>query len=141
MARTWLVGWLSLSFAWLSHEIITFGINWGYLTGERQLGYGIYPSSLQGIILEALAICGGGALLLAAFGHFLRAKPIKVFILASAWLLFCIWGYVVTAYGYRSDFGATWRFHEPFWGLMYSVWMTPLITVLALGAFVWALRE
>jgi hypothetical protein len=141
VAKVWAAGWLSLSAAWLFHEILTFGFLHGYLIGERQLGFGIYPASLGGIILEALFFCAVGSVLFAVLAFALKSSDARLPILGAVWLALCGWAFMETAVGYRSDFGATWRWHEPFWALMWSPWLTPLATLLGLLPFLWAVRR
>ena len=141
MAKVWVAGWFSLFAAWLLHEVVTFGFFHGYLTGERQLGYGIYPASLGGIIIEALVICAVGAALLAIVSFLLRSNSLRWPVLGAAWLTLCLWSYFETAFGYSGDFGATWYWHEPFWALMWSPWLTPLATLLGLIPFLWFIRK
>lgn len=141
MARAAIAGAASLALAWLLHEIITFGYIHGFLTGERQLGYGIYPTSLAGIIAQTLLLSALAALLLAALALLFKASKARIPVLGVMWLGLCLWGFVQTAHGYRSDFGATWLWFEPFTELMWSAWLTPLVTILSLSAFTWGIRK
>ncbi|WP_298257199.1 hypothetical protein [uncultured Litoreibacter sp.] len=141
MARIWLAGWLSLAIAALTHEVVSFGIYHGFLTGERDLLFYLYPSSLGeiiGVTFFTSALC---ALPLTLFSYLCKPRRLRLIGLGAIWTSLCVWQYYMTAFEYRAHFGATWLSYEPFWELMWSPWLTPLATLLGLVPFLWIIRH
>jgi hypothetical protein len=120
---------------------VTFGFSHGFLTGERQLAYGIYPASLSEMVVVAFMGGAAFAIPLAVISAMLRPAFLRLIVLGVIWMYFCKLAFYMTAHGYRSAFGATWLAHEPFWELMWSPWLTPLAVLLGLVPFLWAVRN
>ncbi|TDT74973.1 hypothetical protein BDE40_1696 [Litoreibacter halocynthiae] len=140
-AKPWIAGWLSLSAAWLLHEIVTFGFQYGFLTRKREVLFFQYPSGLAEIVVVALVMSWVAAVPLALACLVLRQSRPRLPVLGVIWLILCMWGYSATASGYREHFGATWLWHEPFVELMWSPWLTPLATLLGLLPFLRIIRK
>jgi hypothetical protein len=140
-AKPWLAGWLSLSAASILHEFVSFGYTHGYFTGERNLGYGVYPTTAMGIVIEALVISALAGVAIAVVCALIGQHIVRLILAAALWLILCRQIYFMTAFGYRGDFGTTWLWREPFWALMWSPWLTPLATLLGLLPFLWSIRN
>ncbi|WP_090218556.1 hypothetical protein [Litoreibacter janthinus] len=102
------MGWLSLTTAWLTHEIISFGLIHGFLTGEKDLPFYLYPSGLSEIVLVSLLMAAVCALPFGPVAYVFKSVRFRQTALGNLWLVICFWGYFTTASGYRSHFGATW---------------------------------
>ncbi|WP_281858027.1 hypothetical protein [Litoreibacter halocynthiae] len=140
MAKVWVAGWLTLAIALLTHEIVSFGIFHGFLTGERDFLFYMYPSGIGEIFGFSLLSSAIFALPLALFSYLCKPKRLRLIGLGVIWTALCFWGYYGTAFEYRAHFGATWLPHEPFWELMWSPWLTPPATLLGLVPFMWFSR-
>lgn len=140
MVRIALAGALSLYITWLFHEIVSFGIGHGFLTGTRQLGGGVVPSSISEMLFLRALLASISVLPLAGLGTLTRGKPGHRAVLALGWIALALIGLFMIADGYRIAFGTTWGWHEPFVQLMWSVWLTPLSLGIGLAIFLTATK-
>ena len=141
MVRLALAGGLSLCITWLFHEIATFGIGYGFLTGTRALGGGVVPNSLSEMLFVRAVFASIAALPLAGIGILTRGLTLHRTAIALVWIAIALAGLLVVADGYRIAFGTTWRWNEPFLELMWSIWLTPLSLVIGLVIFLVTSKE
>lgn len=139
--RTGIAGFATLLFANLTHEIITFGIGHGFLTGKQETLFYLYPSGLAEIIVINAISAIPSALIIALAGAAILDHALRSWVLGNLWVALCIWSFFTTAGGYSMHFGMTWYWYEPFWELMWSLWLTPMTLLLGLALFLWAVRR
>jgi hypothetical protein len=134
-----LAGALSLFSAFATHEILVFGAQGHGIIGQANCPPSLCPP--MAMVLTGLAAKSIGAgLALGLLGALLTAGPVRARAAAALWAVQYLWGLVGIASAYRSNFGATWRWWEPFFALMFHPILTPGLLLVGLALFTGAER-
>lgn len=128
---------LTLPVVMFVHELITFGIIWGFMSGERELPAFEYPFSVGWIATSQLIMSVLPASFLALVSLAFFQMRFCVWMLSGSYLLAYFLAVNGTANAYRHHFGNTWGFSEAFWELIFHPIMTPGLGVIGLVSFLW----
>lgn len=126
---------LTLPVVMFVHEVVTFGYKWGFLTGKRQNFAGGGGIILGFIVFFQLFMGTIAASVLAIMASLFYRTRLCVWVLTLSYMGAYFWAANGTASGYRANFGATWRFPEPFFELMLHPILTPVLTLIGVIGF------
>ena len=129
-----LAGALSLFAALAAHEILIFGPRGHDIIGQDGCPQSLCPD-MTAVIIGLLAKAIGAGLALALLGAIVPMNPARMRGAALLWAAQYLWALLGIASAYRIHFGTTWRWWEPFVGLMWHPLLTPALLLAGLAVF------
>jgi hypothetical protein len=129
-----LAGAVSLFVALAAHEVLSFGTFGHGLIDRASCEMSLCPT--LSVVIAGLAFKSIGAGLALGFLALLVADdPARRSAAILLWLMQYLWSLIGIASGYRGNFGTTWRWWEPFAGLLWDPVMTPALMIIGLTVF------
>lgn len=128
--------------ALLVHELISFAVIYQEIRWSDSEC--VYMNDCVGIglvIFGKTMLAAFVGLLFGLMGALLTRASHRRIVLLSLWLILCVWMLFMTASGYRSGFGNTWLWYEPFIELMAHPIITPFVLLGGIWTFDALLRR